>query len=180
MMQHHIWLGLGSNQGDRLEHLNKAVGLVVANPDLHLVAGSRVYETEYVGPGRQDPYLNACLALRSNVELLSLLDLFQALERSLGRMAQGHMKPRPLDVDILLVDGLAQNQPRLTVPHPSLGERLFVLMPLCDIAPEKIIPNLGETVAERCAKIKRKDGPAVTLREDLVLESGLPGRSMED
>ena len=179
-MEQEICLGLGSNQGDRLAYLNRAVNFVVEHPDLQLIACSSVYETDYVGPGQQDKFLNGCLALRSNMALLPLLDLFQALERDLGRGPDGHMKPRPLDVDILLVDDLVMTESRLTVPHPRLAERLFVLEPLCEIAPGKIIPKLGETVANLCAKIKRKDSPAVTLRLDLVLESGLNGRFMED
>ncbi len=180
MIEQEICLGLGSNQGDRLAYLKRAVNLVVEHPDMQLIACSSVYETDYVGPGQQDKFLNACLTLCSNMAVLPLLDLFQALEREMGRSPDGHMKPRPLDVDILLVDDLVMTQSRLTVPHPRLAERLFVLAPLCEIAPGKKIPKLGETVADLCAKIKRKDGPAVTLRPDLVLESGLTGRFMED
>ncbi len=179
-MEQEIWLGLGSNQGDRLKHLNRAVDLVLKHTDMQLLACSRVYETDYVGPGQQDKYLNYCLKISSGVPLLHLLDLFQALEQDLGRAPDGHLKPRPLDVDILLVDDLEMTHSRLTVPHTSLAERLFVLIPLCDIASGKIIPKFGETVADQCAKIRRKDGPAVTLRQDLVLESGLSDRFMED
>ena len=175
-----IWLGLGSNQGNRLEHLNCVINFVREQPGVELIACSQVYETDYVGPGKQDKYLNACIGLRSQLGPIQLLDRFQSLERELGRPFDGHMKPRPLDVDILLVDDLEIAESRLSVPHPRLSERLFVLMPLCDIAPEKKIPNLGETVADLCAKIKRKEGPAVTLRRDLVLESSLTDRFMED
>lgn len=171
-MKHNLWLGLGSNQGQRLQHLNQAVKLVLEHPELQLLGCSGVYETDYVGPGEQDKYLNACVSIASNLGLWPLLDVFQALESNLGREKQGHMKPRPLDVDFLLVDDMEFVDARLTVPHPRLAERLFVLTPLCDIASGKKIPNLGETVAQQCAKIKRKEGPAVTLRRDLVLESG--------
>jgi len=176
----HIWLGLGGNQGDRLGHLNQAVSFVRRHPQMELLHCSQVYETDYVGPGTQEPYLNACLEICSPLELLELLTEFQALEQSLGRSADGHMKPRPLDVDILLVDHEDMNHERLVVPHPRLQERLFVLKPLCDIAPGKKILNSGETVLELCAKIRRKDGSAVTLRPDLVLESGSSGRNMEE
>ncbi len=179
-MKHLVWLGLGSNQGNRLVNLNHVINLVLEHPNLDLLSSSGVYETEYVGPGNQDKYLNACLAISCNIGLLALLDEFQTLEQSLGRSSDGHMKPRPLDVDILLVDDIQISQPRLLVPHPRLGERLFVLIPLCDIASGKKIPILGETVAQLCAKIKRKDDSVVTPRPDLVLGAGLSGQFMEE
>ena len=175
-----IWLGLGSNQGDRLNNLNQAVTFVANHPQMRLVRCSRVYETAYVGPGTQDEFLNACVEICSDIDLFQMLNEFQALEKSLGRMADGHMKPRPLDVDLLLVDDLHHVSERLTVPHPRLHERLFVLEPLGDLAPLKKIPNSGETVGELCAKIRRKDGPAVMLRPDLVLEPADAGGNMED
>lgn len=175
-----IWLGLGGNQGDRLDHLHQAVSFVRSHPQMELLRCSRVYETEYVGPGTQDSYLNACVEIRTRLELLELLEEFQGLEKSLGRAPDGHMKPRPLDVDILLAAQEEMVHERLVVPHPRLHERLFVLEPLSDIAPGEKIPNLGETVSELCAKIKRKDGSAVMLRPDLVLEPEPFGRNMED
>ncbi len=177
---HNIWLGLGSNQGDRLAHLTRAVTFISQHPHMRLVGCSGVYETDYVGPGQQDPYLNACLEVHSAMSLLAMLDEFQSLEKDLGRAADGHMKPRPLDVDFLLVDELEMVHERLVVPHPRLSERLFVLEPLNELAPGKKIPNSGKTVAELCAKIRRKDGPAVLLRPDLILVSVKSGRNLEE
>jgi 2-amino-4-hydroxy-6-hydroxymethyldihydropteridine diphosphokinase len=183
-MRHRVWLGLGSNMGDRMANLNRAVEFVLAHPKLTLIQGSQVYETAYVGPGKQDDYLNACLEIRSEVPLLDLLAGFQDLEMSLGRQADGHMKPRPLDVDILLANDREVSVKRLEVPHPRLQERLFVLAPLAEIAGEKIIPNSGETVSSLCAKIKRKSGPAVRLcpefRLNIVLPPDHSGGIMED
>jgi len=175
-----IWLGLGSNQGHRLNHLKRAVAFFQDHPGIQLLRCSRVYETDFVGPGNQDPYLNACVEIRSKMDLLEMLDEFQALERALGRSRDGHMKPRPLDVDFLLVDDLEFSHERLVLPHPRLHDRLFVLAPLSDLAPRKKIPNSGETVGILCAKIRRKDGAAVVLRPDLVLEPAQPGRNMEE
>jgi len=175
-----ILLGLGSNQGGRLENLVCAVDYMRDHPGINLVNCSGVYETGYVGPGQQDDYLNACLEITSQCDLLELLDEFQNLEQRLGRITDGHMKPRPLDIDFLMVDDLELNHERLQIPHPRLPERLFVLEPLKDIAPEKKIPNSGETVASLCAKIRRKDGAAVTLRPDLVLDPGVSATNMED
>ncbi len=179
-MSQQIWLGLGSNQGDRLDHLKQAVSFMDNHPGIHLEHASRVYETQYVGPGTQDSFLNACLEVHSSMNLLGMLEEFQMLEKSLGRSCGGHMKPRPLDVDFLLVDDLEMSHPQLVVPHPRMHQRLFVLEPLNDIAPQKKIPHLGETVASLCAKIKRKDGPAVVLRSDLVLEPAQVGGNLEE
>jgi len=175
-----IWLGLGTNQGDRLANLQQAVSFLRAHSAIQLLSCSQVYETEYVGPGIQDHYLNARVEIQSGSDLLVLLDDFQKLEKSLGRMADGHMKPRPLDLDFLLVDDLVMSDERLEIPHPRLHERLFVLEPLNDIAARKKIPNSGETVGSLCAKIRRKDGAAVMLRPDLVLEPGPSGANMEE
>lgn len=175
-----IWLGLGSNQGRRLAHLNQAMAFISNQPRIKLKSFSRVYETDYVGPGEQDPYLNACVEISSDLELLVLLEKFQALEKSLGRMDDGHMKPRPLDVDFLLVDEEKFDHERLVVPHPRLHDRLFVLEPLSELVSHKKIPYSGETVGSLCAKIRRKDGAAVMLRPDLVLEPVRSGRNMEE
>lgn len=175
-----ILLGLGSNQGDRLGNLNRAVSFFSNHSGIQLLHCSGVYETEYVGPGSQDRFLNACVEIGSEIDLLQLMKEFQALEKALGRIPRGHMKPRPLDVDFLLVDELEMVHEKLVVPHPRLHERLFVLEPLKEIAPGKKIPNSGETVASLCAKIRRKDGAAVVLRKDLILKPGLPGGNMEE
>ncbi|MCP4291810.1 MAG: 2-amino-4-hydroxy-6-hydroxymethyldihydropteridine diphosphokinase [bacterium] len=179
-----LYLGIGSNQGDRLAHLQKFVSWVQENPLLQLLKTSSVYETEYVGPGEQDDYLNACLCLRSEVPLLRLMAEFQDQERAAGRRPDGHMKPRPLDVDILLADDEVFFQGDLEVPHPRLHQRLFVLLPLKEIAPEKNIPNLGETVAKLCAKIKRKEAESVRLCLGMKLgmkqESEIAGRITEE
>ena len=176
----HIWLSLGSNQGDRLKNLNRAVEYFLAHPKIQLLKCSPVYETEFAGTGFQDDYLNACVEIASALDLFDLLEEFQALEKVLGRPDNGHMKPRPLDVDFLLVDDLVSSDKRLILPHPRLHERLFVLAALNDLAPLKKIPNSGETVSMLCAKIRRKDGSAVVLRPDLLLEPALPGRNMEE
>lgn len=154
-----VWLGLGSNQGDRLGHLRFAVGRLDRHPSLDLVAVSPVYETGYVGPGRQADFLNAVVLIESRLEPEELLMLVKEWERERGRAPDGHMQPRPLDVDILLHGDRVLRTEGLEIPHPRLKERLFVLIPLCDLSPDKNIPNSGETVADLCAKIRRKCDP---------------------
>ena len=157
-----VCLGLGSNQGDRLGHLRAAVAALTRHPALEVTAVSAVYETEYDGPGGpQDPYLNACVALRTALAPAALLALLKELEAQRGRLPDGHLRPRPLDLDILVHGVRVADDTRLTLPHPRLRERAFVLVPLQEIAADLRLPDSGETVAAACARIRARSGPAV-------------------
>lgn len=124
------YLGLGSNLGDRRAHLRAAVA---ALPDVTAV--SPVYETEPVGgPDEQPPYLNLVVALDTDLSPRELLELGRALEAAAGRVRAERHGPRTLDVDVLVVGDLAVDEPDLTVPHPRMWERRFVLAPLADLA----------------------------------------------
>lgn len=158
-----VFLGLGSNQGDRLAALRSAATAVAALPGTELVRRSRVWETEHVGQDVQDPYLNACLEVRTNLEPLALLEALKGIEAVAGRLPGGHRRPRPIDLDILLYGDLVQEGDRLRVPHPELSRRAFVLEPLAEIAEGFACPESGETIGTLCAKIRRKGGPWVRL-----------------
>ncbi|MHB8330294.1 MAG: 2-amino-4-hydroxy-6-hydroxymethyldihydropteridine diphosphokinase [Acidimicrobiales bacterium] len=130
------FLGLGSNEGDRLGNLRRAVAQV---PDR--VAVSSVYETEPVGgPKGQGPYLNLVVELETDLAPRALLELARRLEAAAGRVRTVRHGPRPLDVDILLVGDLVVDEVDLVVPHPRMWERRFVLVPLSDLAPE-LVPS---------------------------------------
>lgn len=169
------FLGLGSNQGNRCENLQQAVVALAHHPDLEVIRLSQVYETQYVGPGTQDPYLNACLEIRTTLLPGGLLDLVKECEQRRGRPAHGHLLPRPLDIDILLFGGEVHQEPGLEIPHPRMRERAFVLVPLDEIASEEIFPDSGETVSAVCAKIRQKSGP--WLRECKDCRLLVPGAS---
>ncbi len=125
------FVALGSNLGDRRAHLRAAVEGLPG-----VVAVSGVYETDPVGgPGGQPPYLNAVVELETDLSPRALLDIGRRLEEAAGRVRAGRWGPRTLDVDILLVGDLSVDEPDLTVPHPRLRERAFVLVPLHDVAP---------------------------------------------
>lgn len=158
-----VFLGLGSNQGDRLAALRGAAAAVAALPGTELIRRSRVWETEHVGRDIQDPYLNACLEVRTSLEPLALLEKLKGIEAAAGRLPGGHRRPRPIDLDILLYGDLVLAGERLRVPHPELGRRAFVLEPLAEIAAAVASPESGETIGDLCAKIRRKDGPWVRL-----------------
>lgn len=124
------YLGLGSNLGDRVEHLRTAVA---ALPDV--VAVSPVYETDPVGgPAGQPAFLNLVVALETELSPHQLLDVARGLEAAAGRVRTEKDGPRTLDVDVLLVGDLTVAEPDLVVPHPRMWERRFVLAPLADLA----------------------------------------------
>lgn len=130
------FLGLGSNLGDRWANLRAAVAGL---PDVIAVSG--VYETDPVGgPPGQDPYLNAVVELDTELSPRQLLELAWRLEDESGRVRGERWGPRPLDVDVLMVGDLVVDEPELTVPHPRLRERSFVLVPLADVAPD-LVPD---------------------------------------
>jgi 2-amino-4-hydroxy-6-hydroxymethyldihydropteridine diphosphokinase len=131
------FIGLGSNLGDRLAHLRAAVDQLRNAGD---VAGvSPLYETEPVGgPSGQDDYLNVVVELHTADSPRTLLERCQSLEASAGRERAERWGPRTLDADVLWVDGELVDEPDLTVPHPRMWERRFVLAPLADLAPDLV------------------------------------------
>jgi 2-amino-4-hydroxy-6-hydroxymethyldihydropteridine diphosphokinase len=133
--QRRAYLGLGSNLGDRLAHLQGAVDGLAATPGITVVAVSGVYETEPVGPDQPD-YLNAVVALDTALDARALLHVGQRLEDEAQRIRRERWGPRTLDVDVLLVGDDRVDEPDLEVPHPRLQERAFVRVPLADVAPD--------------------------------------------
>lgn len=130
------YLGLGSNLGDRLAHLQAAVDGLAASPHVRVVAVSQVYETTPVGGPQQGDYLNAVVAVDTTLEARELLGVAQDLEQQEHRVRRERWGPRTLDVDVLLVGDTRVSEPDLVVPHPRLTERAFVLVPLADVAHE--------------------------------------------
>jgi 2-amino-4-hydroxy-6-hydroxymethyldihydropteridine diphosphokinase len=129
------FLGLGSNVGDRLGHLQAAVDRLSSTPEITVVAVSPVYETVPVGGPPQDDYLNAVVALDVTLTPRELLAVAQSCEAAEGRVRVERWGPRTLDVDVLLVGDVHVDEPDLVVPHPRMTERAFVLVPLSDLDP---------------------------------------------
>lgn len=145
-MSTRAFLGLGSNLGDRWAYLRAAVA-ELRSVD-RVVAVSPVYETEPVGgPSGQGPYLNAVVELDTDLGPHALLGLAHRLEDEAGRVRQERFGPRTLDVDVLLFGEAALSDPDLTLPHPRMWERRFVLAPLSDLAPE-LVPHGWESRVE--------------------------------
>lgn len=139
-----VYLGLGSNLDDPARQLCQALESLSRLPAVSLVAYSPLYRSAPVGgPPNQPDYLNAVAALDTALTPAQLLSLLQALEHSQGRVRTTRWGARTLDLDLLLYDQLISHDPSLTLPHPRLHERAFVLGPLHDIAPQLIIPGHG-------------------------------------
>jgi 2-amino-4-hydroxy-6-hydroxymethyldihydropteridine diphosphokinase len=134
------YLALGSNLGDRLEHLREAVRLLHAEPGVEVVRSSRVYETEPVGPPQPD-YLNAVIEVRNDGTALDLLEACRRVEDALGRIREGRWGPRTIDVDVLTFDQETIDEPDLVVPHPRMHERGFVLVPLGELEADPMLPG---------------------------------------
>ena len=122
--------------GDRLAHLHEAVERLAAHTAIEVQAGSAVFETEPVGevPDQRD-FLNAAVRIATTLEPLGLLDACKAVERDMGRVAGRRHGPRPIDVDLLLVEGVELMTERLRLPHPEVTSRRFVLVPLLEVDP---------------------------------------------
>ncbi len=145
-----LYLGLGSNLGDKQAYLNLAISLI-AKQIGRIVCQSAYYETEPWGYVSSNTYLNAVIAVETNLMPMDVLDITQDIERELGRKqksTEGGYADRPIDIDLLLMDDWVMQTERLTLPHPLMHQRLFVMEPLVEIAPTLIHPVLKKTICQ--------------------------------
>lgn len=155
-----LYLSLGSNEGDREQLLRSAIdaiGQLIGPVD----SISPFVETEPWGFESPHPFVNAALSVETSLPAMDVLERTQSIERQLGRRRKsiaGRYEDRPIDIDLLLYGDLVLTTERLTLPHPLLPERLFVLEPLAEIAPQILHPTLGKTIQ--------------TLRDELRLRLG--------
>jgi 2-amino-4-hydroxy-6-hydroxymethyldihydropteridine diphosphokinase len=146
------YVGLGSNVGDRLENLRHAVTLLAATDGIEVAVTSAVYETDPLGPPQPD-FLNAAAELRTTLSAQDLLARFKQIEAEIGRTGSERWGPREIDIDLLTYGDESIDTDDLRVPHPRMGERAFVLVPLSEIAadvrfaaggPSELLEMLGE------------------------------------
>ncbi len=148
------YIGLGSNVGQRSRFLESALGALRAHPRIEVEAVSSYLENPAVGgPPGQGPFLNAAARLETDLEPGRLLDELKAIEQKLGRRDGPRWGPREIDLDILLFGDRVIQTDRLTVPHPRMRERRFVLVPLAEIAPDAVDPRTGRTVRQLLADL---------------------------
>jgi 2-amino-4-hydroxy-6-hydroxymethyldihydropteridine diphosphokinase len=156
-----VYLGLGSNQGNRLLHLKQAAGLLAENPGLILRRQSSIYETEPWGEAGQEDFCNQVLAFDCSLTPAELLEYCQSVEKQLGRRVTYRWGPRVIDVDILLFGDMTLDEEWLTIPHLYMKQRLFVLAPLEEIAPAFVFPD-GQSIKEVVAAAYQSDPQRLT------------------
>jgi len=141
-----VYLGLGSNVGDREEYIEQAVFLLEKNPNITVTKRSTNHETEAEGGGDQPPFLNAAIEVKTKLSPHKLMEVCQEIEAALGREREVEWGPRPIDIDILLYGDDIVSDDKLQIPHPLMHERIFVLKPLMEIAPHAIHPVLEKNI----------------------------------
>lgn len=143
-----VFLGLGSNVGDRLRRIERAIEALGADPRVEVVARAPLYETEPWGYQAQRRFLNTVVEIRTALPPLELLRKLQEIEKALGRRRRERWGPREIDLDLLLYGDRVLEAEGLRVPHPHLHERAFVLVPLAELAPRVEHPRLHRTMEE--------------------------------
>jgi 2-amino-4-hydroxy-6-hydroxymethyldihydropteridine diphosphokinase len=147
------FLAFGSNLGDSRALVARAIAMLTETPDIRLLARSSDYHAPPWGKTDQPAFINACIVAETTLGPHALLGRAHAIERALGRDRAREIRwgPRTDDIDIIAVDGVTMNAPDLTLPHPRLFERAFVLLPLAEIAPDLVIA--GRRIGDAAARI---------------------------
>jgi 2-amino-4-hydroxy-6-hydroxymethyldihydropteridine diphosphokinase len=151
-----VYLGLGSNLGDRQENLDRALDFLSQRMQVKEV--SSVYETEPMGDVNQPRFLNLVCQIHTRLAPMGLLTLAKGIELKLGRGLGKADAPRPIDIDILLYGNQVIKTPELTVPHPGLPDRAFALIPLAEIAPDLVHPQSGKSIRQLSQEVKGRQG----------------------
>jgi len=150
-MQTEVVLGIGGNKGDRAAFLQKAMEAL--SQQASLIGYSQIYETEvWGGVATAGNFLNQVLLLHTQMDAMGFLEVIQRIEEQLGRTREQQWGDRTIDIDILYFGDQVWDSPTLTIPHPYLAQRSFVLQPLAEILPNKIHPILGKTTLELLAE----------------------------
>ncbi len=137
-----VYLGLGSNMGDKKEYIDNALGALDQHEDIEVTKVSSYYETEPVGFTEQDLFLNLVAEIDTLLSPYELFQFCQEIEKELKRKKAVKWGPRTIDIDILLYENYSSHDEKLTIPHPRMGERAFVIVPLYEIAKDIIIDEI--------------------------------------
>ena len=150
------YIGLGSNLDNPIAQLDCAIETLKKHGSLQAFRVSSIYGSKPVGPQDQPDYINAVASFETELSPIALLDLLQNIEQKQRRVRERHWGPRTLDLDLLLYGSEEIQHPRLTVPHPYMLERGFVMYPLNDLAPDRLLAN-GRTVAKQLHQLDTND-----------------------
>jgi 2-amino-4-hydroxy-6-hydroxymethyldihydropteridine diphosphokinase len=151
---HRVYIGIGSNVGQKKDNFLEAVDRLAKLPDTKILKESSLYESEPLGDSR-DWYVNGAIEIETKFKPEMLLNKFKNIERAMGRKkVKKRWGARIIDLDILLYDGLVMKKKNLHIPHPEMPNRKFVLIPLSEIAPPVIHPELGVTISELLVNVK--------------------------
>jgi len=151
-----VYLGLGSNMGDRQCNLDRALDLL--GQRLRVGEVSSIYDTEPVGNANQPRFLNMVCEVSTRLAPTELLTLIKGIELKIGRVPGRSNSPRPIDIDILFYGNQVMDTPDLVIPHSRLTKRAFVLVPLAEIAPELVHPVSGAAIREILARVSNVQG----------------------
>ncbi|MCG5105140.1 2-amino-4-hydroxy-6-hydroxymethyldihydropteridine diphosphokinase [Oceanobacillus alkalisoli] len=151
------YIALGTNIEPRDFYLSEALNLLEAHESIAIQQRSSIYETDPVGFLDQADFLNMVIEIQTLLDPLELLDTTQGIEEKLGRTRDIRFGPRTIDLDILLYNQENSTEDRLTLPHPRMCERAFVLVPLAEIASNEILPDIGKAVREQLAELPQKE-----------------------
>ena len=154
------YLGLGSNLGDRMANLGEATALLSDPGVLAVVRTSSIYETAPWGYTKQPDFLNCVVEIETRLPPMTLLKRIQKVEQDIGRLPSWRYGPRLIDVDILLYGDLCLqlSEPDLTIPHPMMDQRAFVLIPLAEIAGEALHPEQHRAISDLASTVEEQDG----------------------
>ncbi|MBI3315657.1 MAG: 2-amino-4-hydroxy-6-hydroxymethyldihydropteridine diphosphokinase [Candidatus Omnitrophica bacterium] len=153
-----VYLGVGSNVGDRAANIEKALTLIKSHPEMEVAAVSELIETDPEGGPPQDRFLNGAVKIKTDLLPVELLSQLKIIERRLGRVKAESNGPRTMDLDILFYDDVVIEGKNLVIPHPRAALRSFVLKPLAQIAPDLVHPRLQQTIKDLCEKVLQTQG----------------------
>jgi 2-amino-4-hydroxy-6-hydroxymethyldihydropteridine diphosphokinase len=155
---HIAYIGIGSNIGNKVRHCEKAIAEILKADRHKLLAQSSLFKTQPIGYTSQDWFVNGVIKIQTELELLNLLRILKSIESRMGRVKTVRWGPRVIDLDILFFDDEEIRNDEVQIPHPSLHERQFVLIPLAEIDQNLIHPVLKRTVRELLEALKEDQG----------------------
>ena len=143
-----VFVGVGSNLGNRVTAIEQATQLISELPDTELISAASLFETEPVGNENQPKFINSVVQIATKLDPKRFLICLKQIEEALGRMERERWGPREIDLDILVYGERILNEPDLIIPHPEMTRRRFVLVPMAELAPQLIIPGRSKTILD--------------------------------